>query len=520
MNRYFVYCRKSTEDEDHQVLSIESQRTELARFAAREKLSILEILEESKSAKVPGRPVFNAMLQRLARGEAHGIIAWHPDRLARNSLDGGQIIYMLDTGKLADLRFPTYTLENTPQGKFMLAIIFSQAKYQVDSLVENVRRGNRTKREKGWLPNMAPVGYLNARSDAGEKIIVADPERFEIVRRVWKTFLTRAYSVSDLLRIATSQWGLRTKKRKRIGGKALSVSGLYRLLSNPFYTGNIVHAGHWYAGKHPAMITVEEFQKAQALLGKDTRPRPSKRQFAYTGLIKCGTCGCSVTAEVQVNRHGKTYAYYRCTRKKRDQDCREPFLEGKQLEGQVLAFLDRIHLDEDALTKLMSMIEEQRQQEADLADKAKAALDKALDNCRQQLQNLTRLCYRGLIPEQEFAAERATLLVEEKTLSEKLKGFSPEGWLEPARKLFLFSNRAKFWLLHGTIDEKRLILATVGSNPTLKGKILSIDAKKPFQVLENHENFSNLCTTLNEVRTLFETEHFEIPSLPEPIVTE
>jgi site-specific DNA recombinase len=517
VNRFFVYCRKSTEDEDHQVLSIESQRTELARFTARENLSVVEVLEESKSAKTPGRPVFNAMLQRLAHGEAEGIVAWHPDRLARNSLDGGQIIHMLDMGRLAHLKFPTYTFENTPQGKFTLGMMFVQSKYYVDSLSENVRRGNRTKREKGWLPCLAPIGYLNAHSDAGETIIVADAERFEIVRRVWGMFLTGAYSVSDLLRIATSQWGLRTKKRKRVGGSPISVSGMYRLLSNPFYTGNIVFEGHWYPGKHPAMITVADFQRAQLLLGKTTRPRPSKHRFAYTGLIKCGVCGCSVTAELTVNRQGHKYVYYRCTRRKRDQDCREPSIEEKQLERQLLAFLDRIHLDEDALKKLMAMIDEERQEEADLANKAKAATEKALDDCRQQLQNLTRLCYRGLIPEQEFATERAALLVEEKALCERLKNFTEEGWLQPARKLVLFSNRAKFWLLHGNIDEKRLILKTVGSNPTLRDKIVSIDAEKPFRVLEKRGDISTMGTTLNEVRTLFETEHFEIPSLPEPV---
>ncbi|MDR9824760.1 recombinase zinc beta ribbon domain-containing protein, partial [Vibrio sp. FNV 38] len=136
----------------------------------------------------------------------------------------------------------------------------------------------------------------------------------------------------------------------------VSVSGMYRLLSNPFYTGNIVFEGHWYPGKHPAMITVADFQRVQVLLGKTTRPRPSKHRFAYTGLIKCGVCGCSVTAEATVNRQGHRYVYYRCTRGKRDQDCRERFIEEKQLERQLLAFLDRIHLDEDALKKLMAMI--------------------------------------------------------------------------------------------------------------------------------------------------------------------
>src|SRR5271165_2589041 len=109
MNRYFVYCRKSTDDDDHQVLSLESQRQELRRFAEREKLQIVDAKEEARSAKYPGRPVFNELLHRIERGEADGILAWHPDRLARNSLDGGRLIYLLDLGNLSSLKFPTYT---------------------------------------------------------------------------------------------------------------------------------------------------------------------------------------------------------------------------------------------------------------------------------------------------------------------------------------------------------------------------------------------------------------------------
>ena len=97
--RYFLYCRKSTEDEDRQVMSIESQRRELERaFADKDGIEIVRFFEESKSAKDPGRPVFAEMLARLEKGEADGIAAWAPDRLARNSIDGGRVIYMLDSG--------------------------------------------------------------------------------------------------------------------------------------------------------------------------------------------------------------------------------------------------------------------------------------------------------------------------------------------------------------------------------------------------------------------------------------
>ena len=94
--RYVIYARKSTEEDDRQVLSIEAQLVELKEFAAKEKLEIAASLCEAKTAKEPGRTVFGEMLDRICAGEAGGILAWHPDRLARNSIDGGKIIYLLD----------------------------------------------------------------------------------------------------------------------------------------------------------------------------------------------------------------------------------------------------------------------------------------------------------------------------------------------------------------------------------------------------------------------------------------
>lgn len=134
MVNYFLYCRKSTNVKDKQVLSIEAQLSELRDFAKREGLAIIETFIEKQSAKIPGRPIFNKMIELIEKGRAQGIIAWHPDRLARNSVDGGKIIYLVDTGTIAALRFPTFWFEPTPQGKFMLNISFGQSKYYIDSL--------------------------------------------------------------------------------------------------------------------------------------------------------------------------------------------------------------------------------------------------------------------------------------------------------------------------------------------------------------------------------------------------
>jgi len=517
MNRYFTYCRKSSEDEDHQILSIESQRNELQRYVEREHLQIVAVKEEARSARTPGRPVFNDLLKRIERGEADGIVAWHPDRLARNALDGGQIIHFLDTGKLSSLRFPTYTFENTSQGKFMLAIMFGQSKYYVDSLSENIRRGNRTKREKGWLPSRAPVGYVNARSEGGEKIIVPDPDRFSLLKRIWELLLSGGYSAPQLLELATNDFGLRTPKRKRLGGSPLSVSGIYRVFANPFYAGHILYQGQWYPGKHEPMITVDQFEQAQALLGRPGRARPQAHVFAYSGLMKCGLCGSGITVERKVNRYGSHYVYYRCTHKRRDLVCREKSLEEGQLEKQILDFLSAIRLDKQELDRLLALIETERAKETGADGGVKKALERAIESCVRNLDSLTKLRYRELIGDDEFLRQRAGLSQEQAKLRQRLAELDAEQWIAPSQKLFLFGNRAVFWLTHGNPSEKRLIVSTVGSHLSLRSKKLSIDAKKPFQILQERGSFSTLWRVVNDVRTFFLAEpEFEIPLLPEP----
>src|SRR3989344_4393343 len=104
--KYLVYARKSSEQEDKQVLSISSQRDELNKIVKDLKLSIVKVFEESHSAKEPGRPIFNEMMSCLSRGEANGILIWNPNRISRNSMDTGQVIYFLDLGKLLEVRTP------------------------------------------------------------------------------------------------------------------------------------------------------------------------------------------------------------------------------------------------------------------------------------------------------------------------------------------------------------------------------------------------------------------------------
>jgi len=224
-NKYFLYARKSTDVEDKQVLSIEAQIVELRAFAKQADLHIAEELIEKRSAKIPGRPIFNKMIERIERGDANGILAWHPDRLARNSVDGGRIIYLLDGGGLADLKFPQFWCENTSQGKFMLNIAFGQSKYYVDSLAENTKRGLRQKVRRGEYPGLAPVGYIN---DVRTKTVVVDKKRSVIIRKAFTLYAKNSSRLEDISNFVV-QSGIYSLK-----GNGHHRDRITFILSNPF----------------------------------------------------------------------------------------------------------------------------------------------------------------------------------------------------------------------------------------------------------------------------------------------
>lgn len=501
MHKYFIYCRKSSESEDRQALSIEAQIKELTkRYVEQEKLDVVEILQESFSAKKPGRPVFSAMVKRIQKGEANGIIAWHPDRLARNSLDGGKIIYLLDNGKLQNLKFPTYNLENTPQGKFMLAVMFGQSKYYVDSLSENVKRGNRLKLQKGWLPGLPPLGYLN---EPRERIIVKDPERFHIVKKLWDLMLSGNYSVNKILRIANEDFGLRTRKFRRSGGKKLTKTGLYKIFLKPFYYGLIERGGMACQGMHEPMITEEEFWRVQHILGRNGRARSKKHEFAFTGLIKCEECGCSVTAEEKYNRYGHHYIYYHCTKKRKP--CSQRCIEVKELEKQILEYLKRISLSQSFTDWAFKYLDGLDKEDDMLKEKTHESLGNGVKEAEKNIENLTTMRIKDFITDEEYLSQRNKLILEKESLKLRLqKDTKNQDWLELTKKSFIFSSRAKFWFTKGNLEQKRLILTSIGSNFLLRDKKIRIQLLKPFSMIEEGLKNRSWCPLVHDVRTFFD----------------
>src|SRR3989339_275151 len=449
--KYILYARKSTEEDDRQILSIEAQLAELQEYSAKEKLEIVASFQEAQTAKEPGRTKFAEMLSFLQAGKAEGILSWHPDRLARNSIDGGQIVYMLDTGKIKDLKFPTFWFESTPQGKFMLNIAFGQSKYYVDNLSENVKRGIRQKLHRGEWPALAPIGYVN---DLKTKRIAVDPERAPLVRQAFIFFATGAHSLRTL-RVELKNAGLRSHK-----GNVLSVSSLQRLLGNPVYYGMIARKGELFEGSHEPIISKHLFDDVQAVIaGRTRRRRRRKHEYLFSELMTCGQCTCAITAERQ-----KRHIYYRCTKKKGK--CDEKYLREETLLEQVRRIVEQVTLPESWAQNMLAELDREKGHNVSDSRAAVRCLVQEKSEIEAKLGKLLDLHLDGGIERDTYVQKKNALLNRKLDIEQKIRDSEQKGddRLEPVRELVLASQQAKKYQSDSHRQEVPTFLKKIGSH--------------------------------------------------------
>ena len=458
--KYIAYCRKSTDEKNKQVLSIDQQIAELKEFIQREHLKVIDFVTEAKTAKTPGREKFAQVLKRIEKGEAQGIVSWHPDRLARNSIDGGKIIYLLDTGKLLDLKFPSFWFESTPQGKFMLSIAFGQSKYYVDNLSENVKRGMRHKVRLGIWPMKAPLGYIN---DSNTKTIQIDSEKSKFIKKAFQLFSEERKSFTAIS-LYLHKFGI-----SKSDGKPLKVNQITKMLKDKFYIGILKYDGEYYQASHKTFISKQLFDDVQKQVEKIERTRMRGHNFAFTGFARCGECNAAITCEEKIKKYkngtSQTFTYYRCTKKLKP--CTQRYLQEPDLEIQIRNILEKVSLPQEWANDWYQWLDRDEKEELTLSESNIAKLKIETEGIDRKLNFLLDSFLDQVIDNETYKNKKNELFEEKLRITEEIEKIKQNGssWLEPMRE-FVDSALAcgKIARAKNTKEDLAIFAKTVGSN--------------------------------------------------------
>ena len=506
--KYIAYCRKSTDEKEKQVLSIEQQICELKQFAQRENLEIVEFLTEAQTAKVPGRKVFAELIRKIEEELVNGIVSWNPDRLARNSIDGGKIIYLLDIGKLKDLKFPTHWFDNTPQGKFMLNIAFGQSKYYVDNLSENVKRGLHFKARRGEWPSYAPFGYVNDRNTRTTKIV---PEKTKLVQTIFSKFAGREFGSMREVRDF-----LFKHEVKRKNGMPLHYNQIREMLTRTFYYGVFTYSGETYEGKHEPIISKKLFDKVQEVLRKKYNSKPQKHEFDFTGFIKCKNCDSFITAEshkkyYKTTNREATYVYYRCVKKKGI--CSQPYVTKDDVESQLREIVASVALSEVWVNKMLELLREDEIKEKGEVKIELARATISLGAVEKKLDKLLEFYLEEIVDTEGYQSKKNQLLEQKMILKEKIAEIKTKGssWLEPMKEFIKeAASAAKIAREKNNCHDLTVVAKKVGSNFLLQNKRIEFCpiaphdalAARPFAARANPSDLL-MCSTYIQIRTYF-----------------
>lgn len=399
------------------------------------------------------------------------------DRLARNSIDGGRLIYLLDTGKLLDLKFPTFWFDNTPQGKFMISMAFSEAKYYVDNLSQNVKRGNRQKLRRGDWPNKAPFGYLNNKAD---KSIYLDNERAKFITKAFQLFSTGRFTYVDIRRFFIQN------NINNISGVKPHLDKIKRILTDPFYYGYMCFNNELFQGNHQPLISKKLFDRCQKIVKSRSRQVSSiKAEFDFLGLIKCQECGSSITAEKHVKFYPRTnnkviYTYYRCSKKKGE--CSQRYIAKEDVETQIRQIIQTVSLTPTAYKKFLVWLEKDHQ-EAKLNSQAQINnTTRQLKLIEEKLDRLLEAYLDKLIDPQTYQEKKNSLVEARVDLQDKLKEINSIGntWLEPFSDWIEQAFHAcKILRAKNNGPELAFMLKTVSSNLFLQNQKLLADYASP-----------------------------------------
>jgi site-specific DNA recombinase len=433
-------------------VSLEAQRDAIEHFASKNNITIIEWFEEKETAAKSGRPVFNAMISKLKRHRAAGVVMHKIDRSARNFADWAKIGDLADAG--IDVHFATEALDFRSRGGRLSADI--QAVIAADyirNLREETLKGLKGRLKQGIYPFAAPIGYLD---NGGGKLKTPDPKRAPLVKKAFDLYATGQYPIRSL-RTELIRLGLRGRT-----GKPPSKGMVENMLGNPFYCGviRIIRTGDIYQGKHKPLITADRFQLVQDIKAGFHKKKLTRHNHVYRGLFRCGGCKAAMIPEKQ-----KGHVYYRC----QAVDCPTNCVREEMIQMAASSVLSAVRFGPDDIERIAAEVCKWAKEKH--LDSGVKALSLEMANTNTRLDSLTDALVDRVIDNDAYNQRKEKLLLQKTRLGEALENARRKGDVsENIRRFLELARSLNSLYISAKPDEKRQLVEMATSNRTVSEK--------------------------------------------------
>lgn len=472
-----VYARVSSKEQEKEGFSIPAQLKLLNDYAASNGIRVAEEFVDVETAKRSGRANFNKMIAHLRRRSTiRMLLVEKTDRLYRNLKDWVTIddldveIHFVKEGTVL-------SPESRSSEKFMHGIKVLMAKNYIDNLSEETRKGMLEKAEQGIWPSCAPLGYENTEGPSGKRIIEVDPVSGPLIVKLFEWYATGRYSLREIGAKARSL-GLAFRK----SGQPATNSTVHKILRNRIYTGEFDWKGKRYSGSHEPLITTELWARVQGVLDARNTSKlrgSSAHDFAFTGLVSCGHCGCAMVGEVKKQK----YVYYHCTGYRGK--CREPYTREEVLEKQFASFLRKLRFDDDVFEWVSRALKDSCADEKREHAEAIARLEKERNRLQQRIDAMYIDKLDGRVSEEFYDRMRAQWRDEQARCASDIERHesADDTYMDEGVELLKLAKDAHRLFEKQSAKEKSRMLNFLLSNCTWANGTLSAEFKQPFDSL-------------------------------------
>jgi site-specific DNA recombinase len=446
------YGRVSTSGQAEEGHSLEAQTHSIRTFCAGRGWEIVHIYVDAghSAQRESHRPDFERMLRDARAGRFDVLVVDKLDRFYRHLRGCLATLDELHSYGVTFVSVHENLDFSTPWGKLVLTVLGMLAEIYIDNLREETRKGKLQRARKGLYNGSIPLGYCEGlcsactdpnggRSDTtagycphyggpnrGDgKVPIPHPIESVAVRLAFQWYVTGDFSDGAIAERLNgyehaladgSVVHLRTKGRPgRFPPGRFTKDNVRHVLQRPFYAGLIPYYGKddqgrkrkrgqvtsVFPGQHEALVSTEDFEKAQELrrqLARRSRGKESGGVNVYplSGLLICDSCGLPMRA----TRSARKYRYYRDTsRIEHREKCDQPTLRAEEIEEQVVDLVR-------SLGQSLPPDWRERVVEQMILPEQQAAIEEREQEIQARMERATRLHLEGHIEYERFLEEK------------------------------------------------------------------------------------------------------------------